>query len=226
MHPKQRANSRRPKRIVILGAGGQAREVSWLIRDINRERCIYEFVGYVVKDVSKLGPYDAAEQVLGDESWLRANRSKFDCLAVGIGTPAARFRVAEELGHEFPEVEWPALIHPRSVVDRETCNIASGLLLCAGAVCTTNITFGPFSLINFGATVGHDVQIGRACVVNPGANISGGVVLEDGVLVGTGAQVLQYLRVAKGATVAAGAVVTKDVAAGSTVVGVPARLRA
>jgi serine acetyltransferase len=35
--------------------------------------------------------------------------------------------------------------------------------------------------------------------------------------------VLQYLRIGAGATVGAGAVVVKDVAAGSTVVGIPAK---
>ena len=59
--------------------------------------------------------------------------------------------------------------------------------------------------------------------MNPGANISGGVVIGSGVLIGTGAQVLQYLHVGAGAIVAAGAVVTRDVNAGITVVGIPAR---
>jgi sugar O-acyltransferase (sialic acid O-acetyltransferase NeuD family) len=213
------------KRIAILGAAGQAREVAWLIRDINRERPAYEFLGYIVNDISRLSAHDSREHLLGDESWLETNRHKVDCLTIGIGTPATRCKVADTLTNQFPDLEWPALIHPRSVVDRETCTIHSGVLICAGAICTTNINFGPFALINFGCTVGHEAQIGRGCVVNPGANISGGVVLEDGVLIGTGAQILQYLRVGARATVGAGAVVVADVAAESTVVGVPAKLK-
>ncbi len=211
------------KRIAILGAGGQAREIAWLIRDINRDRPVYEFLGYIVSDLLKPGKYDSREQVLGDESWLCANRDKVDCLTIGIGAPAVRGKVADELTQQFPEITWPVLIHPHSILDRETCTLHPGVLVCAGAICTTNITLGPFSLINFGSTIGHDAQIGKACVVNPGANISGGVVLEDGVLVGTGAQVLQYLRVGAGAKVGAGAVVIQDVVAGSTVIGVPAK---
>jgi sugar O-acyltransferase (sialic acid O-acetyltransferase NeuD family) len=211
------------KRIAILGAGGQAREVAWLIRDINRERPIYEFLGYIVKDVSRLSVHDSREHLLGDESWLQTNRQRVDCLAIGIGTPALRCKVADNLTSQFPDLEWPALIHPRSVLDRETSTVDSGVLLCAGAICTTNITFGPFALINFGSTIGHDVQIGRGCVVNPGANISGGVVLEDSVLIGTGAHILQYLRVGARAKVGAGAVVVADVAPKSTVIGVPAQ---
>jgi sugar O-acyltransferase (sialic acid O-acetyltransferase NeuD family) len=211
------------KRIAILGAGGQAREVAWVIRDINRERPAYEFLGYIVNDVSRMSAHDSRDHLLGDESWLQTNRHRIDCLVIGIGTPTVRCRVANTLTNQFPDLEWPALIHPRSVVDQETCTIHSGVLICASAICTTNITFGPFALINFGCTVGHEAQIGRGCVVNPGANISGGVVLEDEVLIGTGAQVLQYLRVGARATVGAGAVVVADVAPGATMVGVPAK---
>jgi len=54
-------------------------------------------------------------------------------------------------------------------------------------------------------------------------NVSGGVRFSAGVLVGTGAQVLQYVTVGEGSTIGAGAVVNRDVPAGETVVGVPAR---
>lgn len=210
------------KRIAILGAGGQAREVAWLIRDINRDRPAYDVLGYIVPDLSELGQHDSREELLGDESWLDRNRGEVDCLAIGIGSPGRRRRVADELTSRYPDLSWPALIHPTSVYDKDTCEIESGVLLCAGATCTVNVQFGPFALINFGCTIGHEVQIGKACVVNPGANISGGVILGNEVLVGTGAQVLQYLRIGTGATIGAGAVVVKDVEAHSTVVGVPA----
>ena len=59
------------KRIAILGAGGQAREVAWLIRDINREQPAFEFLGFIVKDLSKLDAHDSREHLLGDESWLQ-----------------------------------------------------------------------------------------------------------------------------------------------------------
>ncbi|MCG8358479.1 MAG: serine O-acetyltransferase [Kiloniellales bacterium] len=48
--------------------------------------------------------------------------------------------------------------------------------------------------------------------------------LEDGVIVGSGAQVLGPITVARCARVGANAVVTKDVACGCTVVGIPAKV--
>ena len=121
---------------------------------------------------------------------------------------------------------WPPLIHPSAVYDRQTCTFGPGTMVAAGVVATVNVDMQPFSLANFGCTIGHETRIGRGSVINPGANLSGGIRIGDGVLVGTGAQVLQYLTVGDGAIVGAGAVVTRDVAAGVTVVGCPARPRA
>jgi len=67
------------------------------------------------------------------------------------------------------------------------------------------------------------VRIADCCVFNPGINMSGGVEMGSRCLVGTGATILQYLKIGDEVTVGAGSVVTKDVPAGTTVVGIPAK---
>ena len=42
------------KRIAVIGAGGFAREVAWLIRDLNRVTHQFEFLGFLVSDMSLL----------------------------------------------------------------------------------------------------------------------------------------------------------------------------
>jgi len=210
------------QRIVVIGAGGFAREVKWLIQEIGQATPGLEFAGYVVSDLSRLGEHDSRDEVLGDYGWLRAHAAEFDGLALGIGTPAVRLKVARELLPEFPAARWPALVHPTVRLDRATAEIGPGVLLCAGVIGTVHVKLRPFSMVNLACTIGHEAEIGEGCVLNPTVNVSGGVVLEEGVLVGTGTQILQYLRVGQGSTVGAGSVVTRAVPEGVTVVGTPA----
>jgi sugar O-acyltransferase (sialic acid O-acetyltransferase NeuD family) len=208
------------KRIVIIGAGGHARETAW-----TAELCGFEVVGFVVTDLTRLGGSDSRERVLGDYEWLERERGTFDVMALGIGTPSARLRVADDLANRFPDVEWPVLVHPTAVIDASSATLEHGCMIGAGVTATVNVHLSGFAVANFGCTLGHEARLGRGVVVNPGANVSGGVVIEDGAQIGSGAQILQYLRIGRAASVGAGAVVTRDVAPGDTVVGVPARTR-
>jgi sugar O-acyltransferase (sialic acid O-acetyltransferase NeuD family) len=200
-----------------------AREIESTLTSINRIEPQFEFAGYVVSDLSRLGPRDSRDQIVGDFSWLERNRGSIDALAMGVGSPALRLALAAELDARLPEIDWPVIVHPTAVIDNDSAQLEKGCFIGANVTATVNITLKPFALCNFASTYGHETVIGRASVVNPGANLSGGIVIEDGVLIGTGAQILQYLHIGAGAIVGAGAVVTRNVAEGTTVCGVPAR---
>jgi len=210
-------------RIVVVGAGGQARDTAWLIEELARAGAPYRVSGFVLSDLKFFGARDSKERLLGDFSWLERHASEVDALALGIGTPAVRLALAEQLLREWPRLEWPTLVHPSVQLDHASAELGRGCMIACGTAGTVNLKLRDFALVNVGCTLGHEASIGRGCVVNHGASISGGVVLGDGVLVGTGARVLQYLEVGAGATIGAGAVVTKNVAPAAVMVGVPAR---
>lgn len=88
------------QRLVVIGAGGHAREVRWLAEAITEDAgssASYEFAGFVVSDLARTSPHDSADEILGDTSWLLDNRGSFDCLALSVGYAAPRLKVAGEL---------------------------------------------------------------------------------------------------------------------------------
>ena len=85
-----------------------------------------------------------------------------------------------------------------------------------------------FTVIGETALIGDDVTIYQNVTLG-GTNPANGVAgkrhptLLDGVIVGSGAQVLGPVTVGQRARIGANSVVTKDVAEGATMIGIPAR---
>lgn len=85
-----------------------------------------------------------------------------------------------------------------------------------------------FVVIGETAKIGDNVTMYQ-CVTLGGTNPANGVpgkrhpTIEDGAIIGSGAQVLGPITIGRRARVGANAVVTKDVAEGASMVGIPAR---
>jgi sugar O-acyltransferase (sialic acid O-acetyltransferase NeuD family) len=206
----------RNERVAIVGAGGFAREVEWLISEIGQ----HDFAGFFVTDRSYMN--DATSGDLEDLYELFFE-SQIDRVVIGVGDPTLRRDLFHRVAKEVPGMRWATLVHPSVLIDRRTSTLGDGCIICAGTIITTNVRVGKNCAVNLSVTVGHDAVIEDHCVVNPGANISGNVTIEEASLIGTGSAIIQKIRIGSGATVGASACVTKDVLSGVTVVGVPAR---
>lgn len=112
--------------------------------------------------------------------------------------------------------------HIGGVTIGQDVEIGSGTCIDRGTLGDTII--GDRTKIDNLVHLAHNCVIGKDCMIVAHATICGSVIIEDGVWVGAGATILQKLRIGKGAVIGAGAVVTKDVPAGATVVGNPARI--
>ena len=212
-------NSGRPaqSQIVIYGAGGLAREIVQLIRDLAKAGKAVECIGFLV-DASFLKSEVVAElPVLGDFGWLRGNDAV--TVVIGIGSPAVRGRIAARI----EEQRFASVIHPRATVGHQVI-VGGGSIVCAGAVATTDIRIGAHVQLHVNTAVGHDCTIEDYVTVAPGANVGGATHLGRGAFIGAGAVVLPHRRVGNWSIVTAGAVVTADVPDNSTVAGVPAKI--
>lgn len=115
-----------------------------------------------------------------------------------------------------------AVVHPSAVVSPSAA-LGVGVFVGPRAVVHSFAKVEAHAIVNTGAIVEHDCVIGVGTHVAPGAIVAGSATVGSGCLLGVGCRVLPRVKVGDGCTVGAGAVVVKDLAAGSKVVGVPAR---
>ena len=89
---------------------------------------------------------------------------------------------------------------------------------------TSNIRIGAHFHCNIYSYVEHDCVIGDFVTFAPAVRCNGKVTIGHGAYLGANCTIRQGLSIGAGAVIGMGAVVVKDVPAGATVVGNPARL--
>jgi len=208
--------------IAIYGAGGFAREVAWLIEDINKVSPRFDIVGFIDDNPKKQGNTVNGIQVLSFEEVQKIENVQ---VVIGIGDPKVREQIAKKLSHVG--IPSPIIVHP-GVHMSSFVKIGEGAVITSGNILTVNIDIGKQVHINLDCTIGHDARIGDFSTLAPGVHVSGWVHIGKRVYIGTGAVIIngtaeKPLVIGDDAVVGAGAVVTKDVPARTTVVGVPAR---
>ena len=205
------------KPVIIIGAGGHAKVLFDCLRLLGTD---------VLGILDKCPPPEdgtAELPIVGDDSVIGA----YSCDAVelvnglgSIGDTSLRadiFNKFKNLGYSFRTI-----IHPTASVAQD-CELGEGVQVLAGAVVSTGTKIAADSLINTGAIVDHECNIGRHVHIAPGCTLSGSVHVGERAHIGTGATIIQGITIGEKALVGAGAVVVKAVAAGAKVMGVPAR---
>lgn len=206
------------KILVLLGGGGHAR----VVLDAARAIGAFDIRGFTAADPVQEDldgiPYLGGDEILAE---LQGRGVTDAVVAVGSIRPGTvRAALFEQIGRAG--LRAATIVHPAATI-ASLVDLGEGTVVFARCVINAGSRIGRNAILNTSATIEHDCVIADHVHVSPGAVLGGGVHVDDGAHVGIGATVLQGIHIGAGALVGAGAVVTKDVAPGAVVVGVPAQ---
>lgn len=208
------------EKLIIIGSGGFAKEVAWLVERINKKVPTWELLGFTEQNEELHGKIINSYKVLGADECIGNYGDVY--LVCAVGAAKLRKKIIEKIKEQYPMLKFATLVDP-TVECSEYVSIGEGTIICAGTIITVNIEIGSHVIINLDCTIGHDSVLEDFVTVNPSVNISGNVSIGEGVEIGTGVQVIQEKTIGAFSTIGAGAVVTKDIENNCVAVGIPAK---
>ncbi|WP_106830943.1 NeuD/PglB/VioB family sugar acetyltransferase [Parabacteroides pacaensis] len=207
------------KDIAIYGAGGFGREVACLIRNINKEKQVWNLIGFFDdgKDISYSTEYGS---VLGGIDELNKFTQPLD-IVVAIGNPKTVENVISSINN--PLIGFPNVISPDvTFLDANNFSMEKGNIICSHCWISCNVHIGSFNTMNVGVTVGHDSIIGNYNSFMPAVKISGAVCIGDHNFFGVSSCVLQQIKIGQNTIVGANSLIIRSTKDEGTYLGNPA----
>jgi UDP-perosamine 4-acetyltransferase len=202
--------------VIVIGAGGHAKVCIELLSE----------QGFtVVFCVGEAGSPDkclGVSVLKGDHHLEELRLSGYSKAFVAIGHNNIRFKLgslATQMGYELINaISTRAMISP-------TVKLGSGVAIMGGTVINSNTSISDLAIVNSGAIVEHDCQIGEASHVGPACALAGNATVGRLSFLGIGSRVLPGIHVEDEVVVGAGSVVISNLPQGVTAVGCPARVK-
>lgn len=210
-----RTSDCRPRRLVVIGAGGHGRVVA----DV-AARAGFDVIGFCDPSYAAGTRLNGVDVLARDERDLLKTWPDAAKAIVALGDNERRLALSSRF--EDCGIALATVIDPSAAVSVHAA-IGRGCVVMPMAVVNADSALGTACIVNSAAVVEHGAQLGDGVHVAPRACVAGEASIGPLVLVGAGAVVLPSRRIGRAAVVGAGAVVTHDVGEALTVAGSPAR---
>ncbi len=208
--------------VAVYGMSGYGREVMPLVKKqfSNELNTKFYFVDDAAADFS--GQLNCIDVISYSEFIEIPDKKR---ITIAIADANIRRRLQDKCISDGIEV---ITIISNNCVVMDEVTIGQGAVLSPFVTLTSNIKIGSGFHANIYSYVAHDCIVGDYVTFAPSVKCNGNVHIEDEVYIGTGAIIKQGtpskpINIGKGAVVGMGSVVTKSVAAGDVVFGVPAK---
>lgn len=203
--------------IIILGAGGLAREVaSWHNTGSNESHT--KIIGFMDENLEALNDYNIDQKVIGKIELDKVKKNQSVICAI------ANVDVKEKLFNELIKSNTSifSFVHKSSLIGERTI-CGEGLVLFPNAIISCDSRIGNLVFINIGSQIGHDVTIGDFTSIMANVDIGGGAQIGKNVFIGSNAVILPGVKIPDDTRIGAGTVVLKSIKNKGTYFGNPAK---
>jgi sugar O-acyltransferase (sialic acid O-acetyltransferase NeuD family) len=210
-----------PRELLLVGAGGLAREAAEAVRAVNAITRTWDLAGFIDDDPAKRGARLVGIPVLGGLEVVADHPEAQLLLCPGRpDNYGVRRRLVERLG--LDDERYATVVHPSASIG-STCRVGPGSVLLAHVTLTADVAIGRHVAVMPQTVLTHDVQVGDFATLASGVLVGGASRVAPGAYVGSGARLREGLTIGEGALVGMGSIVTRDVPAGRLWFGSPAR---
>lgn len=208
-----------PRPLLLLGAGGLAREVLAAVRALPGQP--WRVLGALDDNPATHGATLDGVPVLGGTELVHHHDDA--AVLACVASPRRReLRAALVRRLALPPQRWATLVHPAASVPAGVL-LGEGCVLLAHTVVTAPQRIGAHVLAMPQVLLTHDDAVGDFVTLAGRVALAGGVTVHEGAYLGAGVLVREGLTVGAGALVGMGSVVLRDIPAGQTWAGSPAR---
>lgn len=202
--------------MLVIGAGGHAKEVLEIIRDGNLEKELLFFDNISLNGESNFYSYPILKNFQQVTNLFQKNKD----FVLALGGTNVRFYLAERLtalgGNLLSIISDKAVVSEISYI-----GIGANIMPYSGIFGNSILKEGV--LVNSFSSVHHDVEIGKFSELSPGCRILGGCKIGEFCVIGSNAVLLPNIRITNQVIIGAGSVVTKNIEEKGVYVGSPAR---
>lgn len=205
--------------MIIVGAGGLAKEILSIVQEQYSDRDIYFFDN--VNEFSSPYIFSKFKILSTQEELLDVFENTGYEYVVGVGGIENKIKLTEYFNSLGGRLK--TLVSKYSFVGKYEVSIGKGSILFPGVKVSNNVFLGSNCLVYYNCILTHDCVIGDNAEIAPGVSVLGGVKIENNVWIGSNSTILPKLKIGSDSIIGAGAVVTKDVEKRQIVYGVPAK---
>lgn len=207
--------------LLIVGAGGLARETLGVVAASNRGGSRWRVVGLVDDNPQLHGKAVGGATVVGGlDAITRFPQAQVVLCTGRPDDPASRWRLAAAL--DLPPDRYATLVHPAASL-ADSVSVGQGSIVFPGVAATADVRIGGHVVLMPSVTLTHDDVVESHATCGAGVRLAGRVRVETGAYLGAGALVRQDVAVGAWSLVGMGAVVLGDVPPSEVWVGAPAR---